>query len=62
MLMLILGLAFAWARFYLGVHWPIDMVGAFIVGLLSCALSHILWSQGGKKLQKAIHQLYQLCF
>lgn len=62
MLMLILGLAIAWARIYLGVHWPIDMVGAFIVALLSCALSQILWSQGGKKLQKAIHQLYQLCF
>lgn len=60
--MLALGLAIAWARIYLGVHWPIDMIGAFFVALLSCALSQIVWPQGGEKLQKWILQLYRLCF
>lgn len=57
-----LSIAIAWSRIYLGVHWPIDMVGGFIVGLLSCGLSQILWSKGGEKLQSWIQQLYQFCF
>ncbi len=61
-IMLGLGLAIAWARIYLGVHWPIDMIGAFIVALLSCGLSQMFWSKGGDILQKWVQQLYQLCF
>ncbi|MEQ4923851.1 undecaprenyl-diphosphate phosphatase [Proteus hauseri] len=57
-----LSIAIAWSRIYLGVHWPIDMVGGFIVGLLSCGLSQIFWSKGGEKLQQWVQKLYQLCF
>lgn len=32
------GLPVAWARIYLGVHFPLDMVGAALVALLSAAL------------------------
>ncbi len=32
------GLPVAWARIYLGVHFPLDMVGALLVSLLSAAL------------------------
>ncbi|WP_298292195.1 phosphatase PAP2 family protein [Thiomonas sp.] len=32
MLLAALAAAVAWARVYLGVHWPLDMVGAVIVG------------------------------
>ena len=32
---LILGLGVAWSRVYLGVHFPFDMFGAFIVALFS---------------------------
>lgn len=28
---LALGVATAWARVYLGVHWPLDMAGSFII-------------------------------
>jgi len=32
-----LGLVVAWARIYVGIHWPMDMVGAAMVAIL-CAL------------------------
>ena len=40
--MALLGLAFvvAWARVYLGVHWPLDMVAALVVSGLAAALVH----------------------
>lgn len=61
-IMLGLSVAIAWSRVYLGVHWPIDMVGAFIVALLSCGLTQIFWSKGGYLLQRWIHQLYKFSF
>ncbi|MDA8051515.1 MAG: undecaprenyl-diphosphatase [Rhodospirillales bacterium] len=33
-LLLAAGLAVAWARIYLGVHFPFDMLGSFVVSLL----------------------------
>lgn len=35
----LLGLPVAWARIYLGVHFPLDMVGAAMVGGLSAWLA-----------------------
>ncbi|GGP27135.1 undecaprenyl-diphosphatase [Silvimonas amylolytica] len=32
------GLPVAWARIYLGVHFPLDMAGALVVSLLSAAI------------------------
>lgn len=43
-----MALAIAWARVYLGVHWPIDMVGGFLVGLLGCAITQLIWPMVGK--------------
>ncbi|MBV8034301.1 undecaprenyl-diphosphatase [Roseateles sp.] len=34
-----LGLPIAWARIYLGVHYPLDMLGAALMGLSSAWLS-----------------------
>jgi Undecaprenyl-diphosphatase (EC 3.6.1.27) len=34
----LLGLPVAWARIYLGVHWPLDMLGAAVVALASAQL------------------------
>jgi len=33
-LLLICALPVCWARIYLGVHWPVDMVGALVVSLV----------------------------
>jgi undecaprenyl-diphosphatase len=35
----LLGVPMAWARIYLGVHFPLDMVGALIVAACSAALA-----------------------
>lgn len=35
----LLGLPVAWSRIYLGVHFPLDMVGAFLVAVLSTWLA-----------------------
>ena len=35
----LLGLPVAWARIYLGVHFPLDVVGAFLVAVLSTWLA-----------------------
>ncbi|MCL9783879.1 undecaprenyl-diphosphatase [Vibrio sp. S4M6] len=38
LLLVLLGLPVAWARIYLGVHYPFDMLGAFIVALAAAIL------------------------
>jgi undecaprenyl-diphosphatase len=38
----LLGLPVAWARIYLGVHFPLDILGAAFVGLGSARL---VWRQ-----------------
>jgi undecaprenyl-diphosphatase len=36
--LLALGVIVAWARVYLGVHWPLDMIAAFVVSALAAIL------------------------
>ncbi|HVV92288.1 MAG TPA: phosphatase PAP2 family protein [Hyphomicrobiales bacterium] len=38
----VLGLTVAWSRVYLGIHYPLDMVGAAVVGAL--AASATVWA------------------
>lgn len=35
------GVAVAWARIYLGVHFPVDMMGSFGVALVSAAVARV---------------------
>ena len=41
LMLALLGLPVAWARIYLGVHFPFDMIGAALVAALSLSLIHI---------------------
>jgi undecaprenyl-diphosphatase len=41
-LLLAAGAAVAWARIYLGVHFPLDMAGSLVVSLLVTRLTHPL--------------------
>jgi undecaprenyl-diphosphatase len=39
LLLALLGVPVAWARVYLGVHWPLDMAGAALVGPAAALLA-----------------------
>lgn len=41
----ILGIPVAWSRIYLGVHFPMDMVGAALVGVASAWLALLAHSR-----------------
>ncbi|PMS21215.1 undecaprenyl-diphosphatase [Trinickia dabaoshanensis] len=44
------GLAVAWARVFLGVHFPLDMIGAVCVALAVHALLSPVWTRVGPSL------------
>ena len=62
LLLMIPALIVAWSRVFLGVHWPVDMLGAFITVLIACALTELLWSLFGPALQNRLQALYRHCF
>ena len=60
--MMIPAIVIAWSRIYLGVHWPLDMAGAFILAIVACGIAQVIWSIGANKIQEPITRLYSLIF
>jgi len=53
------GVAVAWSRIYLGVHFPLDMLGAFCVSLLATGVLFLLFPIIEKSLEPAITRVYE---
>jgi undecaprenyl-diphosphatase len=56
---LLVGLGVAWARLYLGVHFPLDMAGAVAVALISFMLIMPTWRLFGVALTDRVERLYR---
>ncbi|WP_321928819.1 phosphatase PAP2 family protein [Paraburkholderia guartelaensis] len=58
-LALIVDIVVAWARIFVGVHWPFDMVGAVIVAWLACMVGNPFWRFAGMSVTRALIALYR---
>lgn len=58
-LMLVFALAVAWARVFLGVHFPPDMIGAVIVAGMSFAVLTPIWHRLGDDFTIFSEQIYR---
>ena len=54
------GVVVGWARVFLGVHFPLDMVGAAGVAWLAWVAIHPIWERVGEAVTWRIEQFYQL--
>lgn len=52
------GFSVAWARIYVGVHFPLDMLGSFVVSLVAAALAKPLSGPGNHWALPFCNQLY----
>ncbi|MEM5401041.1 MULTISPECIES: phosphatase PAP2 family protein [Paraburkholderia] len=59
LLALIVDIAVAWARIFVGVHWPFDMIGAAIVAWLACMIGSPIWRLAGMAVTGALIALYR---
>lgn len=57
-LLLVLAGLVAWSRVYLGVHFPMDMLGAFSIALLVNILGIWIWKLAGQFILESSTQLY----
>lgn len=56
------GVLVAWARVYLGIHFPFDMAGAVLVALLACGIVWCAWRPLGMPLLRLAEALYRTLF
>ncbi|HEX7386328.1 MAG TPA: phosphatase PAP2 family protein [Castellaniella sp.] len=58
----VIGLLVAWARIYMGVHWPLDMVGALVTAIVAAIISAPLRRHAIPHLRRVIEPVYHLVF
>lgn len=59
---LLMGLCVAWARVFLGVHFPLDMLGAVGVAVCSYLITTPLWHRAGMATTRLAEKLYRTVF
>ncbi|ACC76182.1 phosphatase PAP2 family protein [Paraburkholderia phymatum] len=59
LLTLVAGLAVAWSRVYIGVHFPFDMLGAALIACVAYVLVWPLWSLAGNAAADVTIVLYR---
>lgn len=58
----VMACAIAWARVYVGVHWPLDMLGGLLISALACLAAQLTWQFFGEKLSPYLIRLYRILF
>lgn len=56
---LLAGLAVAWARVFVGVHFPLDMAGAVAMACVAFLLIAPLWRVGGAMMTRGLVTVYR---
>ena len=62
LIILIMSIAVAWARIFVGVHFPLDMVGAVLVVIMSYVSISVFWLGIGEKLTLLAESIYRKVF
>lgn len=59
-ILLAMGAVVGWARIFLGVHFPLDILGAFIVSYLVCYGVAPGWNRVGKNVTEYFTRIYRV--